>query len=495
VIVPSIVAWPERAERPRLATLSAAFLVVFVLLFWASEWLASFVPWRLHVDLPWERRLPFVPWAVWIYLSMDVLLLIAPLVLRTWRELLPLWLVLVGETVVAAVCFVLLPVTPRFAPFVAPDGVTGVAFAFADTVNLTGNLLPSLHVAYALTAGLALAHAARQQRRGWVAQGSWIIWALAIAVSTVLLRQHHVLDVAGGFALGAVGWFLLGRWAGSARVLAACDVEWLCLENQWRFARRHRRYATIGLALAAASLPRWWSNRLLRTGFCALQAIDDLLDGDRPCAGEPLDVVQALRVQIETREFAGDPLSRLVAGFVADLEAIGGQAAVNNAVRLIEVMERDRRRQLAGELMDGDTLRAHHRATFTLSLDLMLLAGRCELRARDVPELVDALGWCSTVRDLDEDLAKGLVNIPRQVVDQAKASAATSWSTLAKAPPVQAWINAEGERAREWLATTDQRLEGFADRRGAGVLRRFARSMKRYLPRKLSPVVGREVSA
>ena len=70
-------------------------------LFWGSEWLATFVPWRLHVDMPWERQLPFVPWTVWIYLSMDVLLLLAPLVLRTWRELLPLWLVLAGETVVA----------------------------------------------------------------------------------------------------------------------------------------------------------------------------------------------------------------------------------------------------------------------------------------------------------------------------------------------------------------------------------------------------------
>jgi len=464
-------------------SLSAGFLLVFVVLFWGSEWLATFVPWRLHVDMPWERQLPFVPWTVWIYLSMDVLLLLAPLVLRTWRELLPLWLVLAGETVVAAACFVALPVEPRFAPFVAPDGLTGVAFAFADAVNLHGNLLPSLHVAYALTTALAFAHLASRQGRGWVVQGSWIAWALAIAASTVLLRQHHVLDVVGGLVVGTAGWFGFGRWVRSARVLSAFDVEWLCLENQWRFARRHRRYATIALALSAASLPRWRRNRLLRTGFCALQAIDDLLDGDRPCEREPLDVVKELRAQIEAREFASsDPLIRLVAAFVADLEAVGGRAAVNDAVRLIEVMERDRRRQLAGALLDGAALRAHHRETFTLSLDLMLLAGRCDLRAANVPELIDALGWCSTARDLDEDLAKGLVNIPGEVVAQARPTAPTSWSTLAADPHVRAWLVAEGELARGWLAVTDERLEGVADRRGAGVLRRFAGSMKRYLP-------------
>ena len=266
-------------------------------------------------------------------------------------------------------------------------------------------------------------------------------------------------------------------------MVSAFDVEWLCLENQWRFARRHRRYATIALALSAASLPRWRRNRLLRTGFCALQAIDDLLDGDRPSAREPLDVVQELRAQIEARAFdASEPLSRLVAAFVADLEAVGGRNAMNDAVRLIEVMERDRRRQLAGALMDGDTLRAHHRETFTLSLDLMLLAGRCDLRAGDVPELIDALGWCSTVRDLEEDLAKGLVNIPSEVVDRADVTAATSLSMLATDTHVRTWLNAEGERARKWLAQTEHRLADSANRRGARVLLRFSRSMEPYLP-------------
>ncbi|MEQ1693059.1 MAG: phosphatase PAP2 family protein, partial [Gemmatimonas sp.] len=344
------------------------------------------------------------------------------------------------------------------------------------------NMLPSLHVAYSLTTALAFGHLAHRQRRGWVVQGIWITWALAIAASTVFLRQHHVLDVVGGFALGAAGWCGFGRWARSRRVLAAVDVEWLCLENQWRFARRHRRYAVIALALSVASLPRWRRNRLLRTGFCALQAIDDLLDGDRPSDHEPLRVVEELRKQIAAREFANDPLARLVAAFVTDLEAVGGRDAVNDAVRLIEVMERDRRRQLAGELCDSAALRAHHRETFTLSLDLMLLAGRCELRAADVPELVDALGWCSTARDLDEDLAKGLVNIPSEVVARAQPTARTSRSTLASDPQVRAWLVAEGELARGWLSVTEQRVKNFADRRGAGVLRRFARSMKRYLP-------------
>jgi len=456
---------------------------VWTVLFGGSEWLASHVPWRVHVDFAWERHIPFVPLAAWIYASLNGLLLLSPFVLRTWRELLSLWLVLVAETAVAAAMFVVLPVESRFVPFVPPDGATGVVFRMADAVNLNGNLLPSLHVTYALTTALAFVHAAREHGRGWTVQGAWIVWALAIAASTIVLRQHHALDVAGGVLLAVVGWFGFGRWARAAHVLSAFDIEWLCLENQWQFARRHRRYVTIALALTAASLPHWRRNRLLRTGFCALQAIDDLLDGDRQSEQEPLDVVMALRAQIEARTFADDALARLIAAFVTDLEAAGGSVAVNDAVRLIDVMLRDRQRQLRGELWDAEVLRAHHRETFSLSLDLMLLAGRCDLRSRDVPELVDALGWCSTVRDLDEDLAKGLVNIPHEVVSKTGCDTVAPRTALARDPAVQAWINAEGERARGLLAETERQLATFADRRGAGVLLRFARSMVRYLPK------------
>ncbi|MCC6245035.1 MAG: phosphatase PAP2 family protein [Gemmatimonadaceae bacterium] len=477
-----LVAWPAPAERPRAALLTTGFVLLFVVLFWGSEWLAQFVPWRLHVDFAWEQRIPFGAWAVWLYLSLDLLLLLAPFVLRTWDDLLSLWLVLVSETCLAALCFVLLPVAPHFASFVPPDGLTGVAFVFADAVNLHGNLLPSLHVAYAVTAALAYARQAQYQQRSSIVPIIWVTWALAIAVSTVVLRQHHVADVVTGLALGAAAWWGLGRWAHSARVRAALDVEWLCLENVWLFVRRHRRYATITLALAAASLPHWRRNRLLRTGFCALQAIDDLLDGDRVSDGAPLEIVQSLRAQIVARSYAADSLARLVAASVSDLEAAGGLRAVDDAVQLIDVMIRDYRRRVSSELLDGATLRAHHRETFTLSLNLMLLAGRCELRADDVPELIDALGWCSTVRDLDEDLAKGLVNIPKEVVAATNGVESESWSRLADETPVREWLRSEGNRARSWLGATEQRLAACTDRRGAQTLRRFARSMRRYLP-------------
>ena len=72
------------------------------------------------------------------------------------------------------------------------------AFAFADQLNLRYNLVPSLHVAFAAICALAYARA-----RGAAAALVFGTWAAAIAASTVLLHQHHLVDVATGLALAA----------------------------------------------------------------------------------------------------------------------------------------------------------------------------------------------------------------------------------------------------------------------------------------------------
>jgi len=74
-------------------------------------------------------------------------------------------------------------------------------FRFADRLNLTYNLVPSLHVA--LSVLCIAAFSARANPAGKVL--FWI-WAVAIALSTLLTHQHHVIDVVAGFALALIAY-------------------------------------------------------------------------------------------------------------------------------------------------------------------------------------------------------------------------------------------------------------------------------------------------
>lgn len=472
---------PRGVDAGMALALSLLFTLTFMALFAGANAVADRVPWRVEVALPEELGIPFVPAAAVLYLSLNAMLMLAPFVLRTWRELQPLFATLMAETVIAAVLFVVIPVRNEF-PDRHADGAIGAVFAFADALNLDHNYFPSLHVAFAVTAALAYARRVR-------AVGRLLLWGwtAAIAGSTFLMHEHHLLDIGGGILLAAIAWRTAGSWAARPAVLEAVDVDLLCLRNLATFGRRHRRYWLVGLGLLRDSLLQWRARRVLRTGFCFLQLVDDLLDGDRPCSGDPLATVEALELALRERRFGDDDTMRLACAFAADLHAAGGDRAMAMALELIEVMKRDHRRARARAVWPERDLREQHRATFRLSIDLMLVAHGSGLRAADVPELIDALSWCSTMRDLREDLLAGLVNVPAEIVGAARSQGlqAPTFEGLVGAPAVRNWLAGEKARASALLDATDRRIGALPKQPGRAPLRMFERSIRDFLRRRL----------
>src|SRR5216684_6327360 len=85
------------------------------------------------------------------YMSIYLLFWMAPFVLRTRREFRALVIALAVAIFCGAIGFLLFPADLAFAPPREEDlGIWAGMFHFADTLNLTYNLLPSLHVAFAV---------------------------------------------------------------------------------------------------------------------------------------------------------------------------------------------------------------------------------------------------------------------------------------------------------------------------------------------------------
>jgi len=315
-------------------------------------------------------------------------------------------------------------------------------FVLADTMNLELNYFPSLHVCFAFTTAWFFA-----PRYRWLG----LLWASAVAWSTLAIREHYLADVAGGLLLAVVGIRFL-----RPRDPEALRAELYGLWNLQHFVRRHRRYGLIGLVLYAASLKDWKGRRPLRLGFAYLQHVDDLLDGHRPCSAEPLDLV----------DLRGDPnnvdihvLSTIYAVWQRDLQRFPeAQAWVQP---LVDCMRRDRLRVLQGAVWSQEQLQEHFRETFRLSLNLMLCLAGHDLRAEEVPEMVDLLAWCSVFRDLEDDLAHGLNNVPAEVTDPL------------------AWKRSEAIRAGQLILATQARLDSLKGRSGTSLLQPFLRSARR----------------
>lgn len=458
-------------------SLLLAFGLVWCVVYGGASLFTGLHGYRVDVHMPWEMRIPFVPAVAPLYLSLNLLVLAPWVVFRTRRELLPWWSALIAQTCIAGVFFVLVPVDPVF-PARHVEGAMAGIFALTDLLNLDHNAFPSLHVAFACTGAAAIA----SRLTGWW-RGVPALWAAAIAVSTVLLHEHHVIDVVGGglLATSTLRWLLpRTRSEGYAR---AARVEWLCLLDCWYFTRRRLRYLWVAVCVYAASVPRWRRRRPVRAGFCFLQHIDDLLDGDRACDGDPIAIVDGVMGQWARGIFDDSHLGELAACLWADTAALvtPGDDPRGEIAAVVACMRFDRVR-VAGPLrLTEADLVAHHRRTFHYSLNLLLMLAGAEVRAHEVPDLVEAFGWCSVMRDLDEDLAKGLVNVPVEVLaaTQARRIPELTYDALVGSEPVQAWIQRERARALRHLAAATPVLEALGSRPGAGLCRMFHRSIAR----------------
>ena len=243
-------------------------------------------------------------------------------------------------------------------------------------------------------------------------------------------------------------------------VLVPGRVFSLCLGELIRCSARHRRYALISFGLTAYLVTRPRTGWKALVGFCYLQRVDDILDGHLESDREPENVALEQIDRWESGKFGESTLDRLGGALHRALPQS------EKIVAIIREMIIDRRRVRERELLCLEELQAHLERTFGLSLDLMLLAAGAELTSDDAPSIKPLLGWCSVVRDLNEDLELGLINVPEEV-------AATR--------EVRKWFEQEHERARKLFQETNVELEGLSERSGVGLLRLFHRSVGKYL--------------
>ena len=272
-------AWPGIASFRLTIPLSYLFFKVFSSVYGGASLLAKLrrAP-STDFYFPWEMHLPFVPsWSV-VYLSVPLLILLTPFILRTWRTFTPFVLTLTVETLIAGIFFLVVPVSQAFPPRVA-DGFFGGVFHLVDRLNLDYNKFPSLHIAFAVTAAIVFG-----RRCGWLGRTLFSLWIVAVGASTLLIHEHQILDLATGLALGLVGVITVQRRVSDDRFLDDLRVDTLCLRELSRFVRRHPRRL---LAFFRASLPRWRQTRALRISYALAQHVDDVLDGRRKVPGNP----------------------------------------------------------------------------------------------------------------------------------------------------------------------------------------------------------------
>ncbi|GKX54192.1 hypothetical protein SOASR030_03040 [Leminorella grimontii] len=182
----------------------------------------------------WESAIPFWPWTIVPYWSIDLLYGISLFVCTSRRELWIHGCRLALASTVACLGFLLFPL--RFS-FVRPasDGAFGWLFAQLELFDLPYNQAPSLHIILLWLLWLRFyPHVAPRWR--WLLHG----WFGLIGVSVLTTWQHHAIDVVTGLFVGMIISYALPM-----------AKTWRWRPSRDPFARRLAGYYAIGSAACA----------------------------------------------------------------------------------------------------------------------------------------------------------------------------------------------------------------------------------------------------
>ncbi|WP_434516214.1 phosphatase PAP2/dual specificity phosphatase family protein [Dechloromonas sp. ARDL1] len=167
----------------------------------------------------WERHIPFLPWTILPYWSIDLLYGLSFLCCRDARAVDRHALRLLSAQLLAVACFLAFPL--RFA-FERPtsDGLFGALFDALRSFDQPYNQAPSLHIALLILIWIQFARLPGGPILRLVIHG----WALLIGISVLTTWQHHFIDVPTGAALGL---FCLWLWpeAGTSPFAAANPIQ------------------------------------------------------------------------------------------------------------------------------------------------------------------------------------------------------------------------------------------------------------------------------
>lgn len=193
-----------------------AGICAFLWVFFAAYFHVLRHPWREPTVMPLtalDAWVPFQPAAFWAYVSLWIYIGLAPALMPTMAAGLRHAVWAAALCVCGLLCFWLWPTAvPASLQRVDATLAEHAGFALLRGVDAAGNACPSLHVASAVFSAMAIGRVLSAARAPWPLHLLNLAWLLAIAWSTLAIRQHVVLDVIAGTLLGLVFGLASARW-------------------------------------------------------------------------------------------------------------------------------------------------------------------------------------------------------------------------------------------------------------------------------------------
>lgn len=149
---------------------------------------------RIHyfdVSLPFESKIPFMPFFIIGYSSVYLALILAYTLIDDYMIFKRAMFLFMTISTIHFLFFWFMPVKMVRPDMTAASGIMSILTKYYYLIDNPTNCFPSLHVAYPLTGTVIL----------WNYKRMWaylmLFMTVFIAVSVVFVKQHYIMDVVG----------------------------------------------------------------------------------------------------------------------------------------------------------------------------------------------------------------------------------------------------------------------------------------------------------
>lgn len=145
-----------------------------------------------------DQAIPFIPSVIWVYLSYILVLASLIFVVDGQRAFGWTAISIIAAVLVSACFYLVAPSSYPRPPVECVDASTCI-IKWMYGIDPSNNTFPSLHVGLSFIVAFSLyEHWSKFVGR------ILVVWALAVSVSTLLVKQHYLIDVFAGFTVAAV---------------------------------------------------------------------------------------------------------------------------------------------------------------------------------------------------------------------------------------------------------------------------------------------------
>jgi len=190
----------------KLKTTYMALLGVFSLVtYFAVQQLVSH---QYEFLTSFDEAIPFIPWTVWIYHSIiPVIVATMFLLVQSRRLFFTTFWACATATIIINLFYIMFPsFYPR--PEFAVTGVSEYLVEFSYIIDNSSNTFPSGHVAFAWIMYWGSTFS-KKTRQTLGLNRLYLLWALALSLSTLTLKMHYIIDILGGFTVATFCFFVV----------------------------------------------------------------------------------------------------------------------------------------------------------------------------------------------------------------------------------------------------------------------------------------------